>query len=267
MDIKKYADKVLFMEYDKIKNELIKNIVFLLKKYKTDSIYITKNSYPIYIFEASDLLTIYSQNEFNIKMGEFILEHPKKIEIFDINTNIIDAYHYMRSNDLKKVAIIENKKLIGEVAFKIISAKMVDIVIKDRLTGVYNASYFNILVEEYKDFNKPIGIIYIDVSKMTIIEGLYGREKLNKILIEIAHKLETLVRDIDFIFRIDYRFKIITFANLEITEKIANRIKKALNEMEVEGIKINYNLVFSNVPGLESNILLALDNLKRNIMN
>jgi len=265
MTVKRYTDNVFSKEYDQIKNESITNTVFLLEKYKIDSIYITKDSYPIYSFDITDLLTIYSENEFNLTIGEFMAQHPKKIEALDVDMNIIDAYHYMRSNNLKKVAVIEDNKLIGEVTFKIISAKIVDIVIKDRLTGVYNSSYFDILVEEHKDFDKPLGIIYIDVSNLAIIEGLYGKDKLNKILIAIAQKLESLVRDIDFVFRIDYRFKIITFTSLEITEKIANRIKNALDKMEIDDIKITYYLAFSHVPSLEPNILLALDELKRKI--
>jgi len=259
--------KFFFKEYDQIKNESITNIVFLLEKHQVDSIYITKNCKPIYCFEITDLFTIYLENEFDLTIGEFMIQNPKKIDTLESDMNIIDTYHYMRSNNLKKVAVIDGNKLIGEVTFKIISAKIVDIVIKDRLTGVYNSSYFDVLVEEHKDFEKPIGIIYIDVSNLVIIEGLYGKDKLNKILIAVAKKLENLVRDIDFVFRIDYRFKIITFTSLEVTEKIAKRIESALDKMEVDDIKINYSLAFSNVPELEPNILLALEDLKRKIIS
>jgi len=267
MNIKGYVDNVFFKEFNLIKNELITNLVFLLEKHQLESIYITQNFYPIYVFSATDLLTLYSKNEFEITIEEFINRHPKKIDVLDVETNIIDAYYHMRANNFRKIAVIEDNKLIGEMTFKIISTRISDIVIRDKLTGLYNANYFSVLVEEYKDFDKPLGIIYIDVSNLAIVEGLYGKEKLNKILIAIGEKLESLVRDIDFVFRINYRFKIITFNSLEITEKIANRIKKALDEMEIDEIQVNYSLAFSNVPELEPNILLALEDLKRKIIN
>jgi len=267
MNVKGYVDNVFFKEFNLIKNELITNLVFLLEKHQLDSIYITQNFYPIYVFEVTDLLTLYSQNEFEITIEEFINRHPKKIEVLDVETNIIDVYYYMRANNFRKIVVIEENKLIGEITFKIISTRISDIVIKDRLTGLYNANYFSVLIEEYKDFDKSLGIIYIDVSNLAIVEGLYGKEKLNKILIAIGNKLESLVRDIDFVFRINYRFKIITFNSLEIIEKIANRIKNALDKMEIDEIQINYSLAFSNVPELEPNILLALEDLKRKIIN
>jgi len=268
MTVKRYVDKVVSKEYEEIKNDSIKNLVFLLDKHQLDSIYITRDNYPIYVFESTDLLAICTQGEYELTIEELINKYPKQIEVFDIKTNIIDAYYHMRSNNFKKLAVVdEDNNLVGEVSFKIIGAKIADIVIKDKLTGVYNENYFEVLVEEYKDFDKPLGIIYIDVSNLAIVESFYGKEKLDRVLVAIAHKLESLVRDIDFVFRIGYRFKIIAFTSLEITEKIANRIRNALDKMEVEDISINYFLAFSNVPELESNILLALEDLKRKMIS
>jgi GGDEF domain-containing protein len=123
------------------------------------------------------------------------------------------------------------------------------------------------LIEEYKDFNKPMGIIYIDIKNIGIIEGLYGEEKLNQLLKAIALKLKNLVGDIDLIFRNNYRFKIITFTDLEVTKKIVERIKKALNDFELDGMKIAFSLAYSHIPELQDNILLAIDEVESKLID
>ncbi|WP_084021794.1 diguanylate cyclase [Lebetimonas sp. JS170] len=267
MTIEKYVEDVYYKECNEVKDMTIKELIVLSNKYKTDSIYLTKNKYPVFMFEHIDFLDVLLSNELDVNVLEYIKKHPKKINVLNYDTNIIDAYYYMRSNNLKKVAVIKNNELIGEVNFKMISARIADIVIKDPLTGVYNEKYFEVLIEEYKDFDKPLGIIYIDIKNTGVIEGLYGREKVNEILKAIADKLKNLLRDIDFIFRNDFRFKIITFSPLDVTEKIINRIRKSLDNFEIDGIKIAYSLSFSHIPELESNVLLALDDLERNLID
>jgi diguanylate cyclase (GGDEF)-like protein len=267
MTVEKYIDPVIFKEYETFSNSSIKEIITYLIKYKTDSLYLTKNKYPIYVFESTDFLDVFLNNELDETVSSYIKSHPKKIYTLDYNTNIIDAYYYMRSNNLKKAVVIKNNELIGEVTFKIISLKIADIVIKDPLTGVYNEKYFQVLIEEYKDFDKPFGIIFIDIKNIGIIEGLYGEDKLKKLLKALGFKLKSLVRDIDFVFRHNYRFKIITFTELEVTKKIVERVKKALDEFEFEGIKVTYSLAYSNVPELQDNILLALDEIESKLID
>ncbi|GAX87094.1 conserved hypothetical protein [Lebetimonas natsushimae] len=267
MIIEKYIEPVLFKEYDFLTTVSIKELISYLLKYKSDSLYITKNKYPVYFFDSIDLLDIFLTDELNIKVIDYIKNNPKKIYVLEFNTNVIDAYYYMRSNNVKKAAVIKNNQLIGEISFKTISSKIADIIIKDSLTGVYNEKYFQVLIEEYKDFDKPLGIIFIDIKNIGIIEGLYGEEKVKYILKAMATKLMNLVRDIDFVFRNDYRFKIITFTELEITKKIVERIKKALDEFEVDGIKIGYSLAYSHVPEVQENILLALDEIESKLID
>jgi len=267
MTIEKYIEQIFYKEYDELKDITVKELITYLDKYKTDTLYITKNKFPIYLFESVDFLDVFLMNELNKTILEYINKHPKKINTLNYDTNIIDAYYFMRSNNLKKVAVIKNNELIGEITFKIISSKIADIVIKDPLTGAYNEKYFEVLIEEYKDFDKPIGIIYIDIKNIGIIQGLYGEEKLKEILKAIANLLKSLVRDIDFVFRNDYRFKIITFTELEVTKKIVHRIKKALDEFEINGIRISYSIAYSHIPELQNNILLALDEVEAKLID
>jgi diguanylate cyclase (GGDEF)-like protein len=267
MTIEKYIEPVLYKEYSSLSKVTIKELISYLLKYKKDSLYVTENKFPIYFFDSIDLLDIFLTDELNTKVIDYIKNNPKKVYTLECHTNVIDAYYYMRSNNLKKAAVVKNNELMGEVTFKIISSKIADIIIKDPLTGVYNEKYFQVLIEEYKDFNKPLGLIFIDIKNIGIIEGLYGEDKVKHILKMVSFKLKNLVRDIDFVFRNDYRFMIITFTELEVTKKIVERIKKALDELEIDGMKINYSLAYSHVPELENNILLALDEIESKLID
>jgi diguanylate cyclase (GGDEF)-like protein len=267
MTIEKYIEPVFYKEIDDLANVTLKALISILEKYKADTLYITKNQYPVYIFDSIDFLDIMLKNELNKTIKDYINDYPKKIFTLNYDTNIIDAYYFMRSNNLKKVAVLKNNKLIGEVAFKTISSQIANIIIKDPLTGVFNEKYFEIFVEEYKDFDKPLGIIFIDIKNIQIIEGLYGKEKVDELLKIIAKKLKNLLRDIDLIFRNDYRFKIIIFNTLEVTKKVVERIENVLNQFEINGMKINYSIAYSHVPELQMSILLAIDEIENKLIS
>jgi GGDEF domain-containing protein len=267
MTIEKYIEKVFFKEYNEIANLSVKQLISSLHKSKIESLYITKDKFPVYLFESIDFLDVFLNNELNKYVIDYIKNHPKKIYILEYNTNIIDAYYYMRSNNLKKTAVIKNNELIGEISFETVSSKIANIIIKDPLTDVFNEKYFEIFVEEYKDFDKSIGIIYINIKNIGIIESIYGEEKVNELLKNIVLKLKNLVRDIDLVFRNDFRFKIIIFNSLEVTKKVVDRIKKVLDEFEINGMKVNYSIAYSHIPELQNSILLAIDDIENKLID
>jgi diguanylate cyclase (GGDEF)-like protein len=266
MTIEKYIEKVYYNEYDQIINLTVKQLISAIHKAKIESLYITKQKFPVYLFESVDFLDVLLNNELNENVANYMKEHPKKIFTLNYDTNIIDAYYYMRSNNLKKAAVIKNNRLIGEVSFKIVSAQIANIIIKDPLTGVFNEKYFEILIEEYQDFDKPMGFIFIDIKNIQILEGLYGEEKVDELLKAIAKKLKSLLRDIDLIFRNNHRFKIIIFNNLEVTKKVVKRIENALDKFEIDGMKVSYSMAYSHIPELQDNILLAIDEVENKLM-
>jgi diguanylate cyclase (GGDEF)-like protein len=267
MTIEKNIEKVYYKEYNEIADSTVKQLMIAIHKAKIESLYITKDKFPIYLFESVDFLDVLLNNELNKKIADYIKDHPKKVFTLDYNTNLIDAYYYMRSNNLKKVAVTKNNQLIGEISFKTISSQIANIIIKDPLTGVFNEKYFEIMVEEYQDFHKSIGIIFIDIKNIQILEGVFGEEKVNQLLKAIAKRLKSLLRDIDLVFRNNHRFKLIIFNNLEVTKKVVERIKNALDQFEIEGMKINYSLAYSHVPELQDNILLAIDEVESKLID
>jgi diguanylate cyclase (GGDEF)-like protein len=267
MTIEKYIEKVYYNEYDQIINLTVKQLISAIHKAKIESLYITKQKFPVYLFESVDFLDVLLNNELNENVANYMKEHPKKIFTLNYDTNIIDAYYYMRSNNLKKAAVIKNNRLIGEVSFKIVSAQIVNIIIKDPLTGVFNEKYFEMLIEEYQDFDKPMGFIFIDIKNIQILEGLYGEEKVDELLKSIAKKLKSLLREIDLIFRNNHRFKIIIFNNLEVTKKVVERIENVLDKFEIDGMKVSYSMAYSHIPELQDNILLAIDEVESKLID
>ena len=170
MIISDYIEKVHFKELKNLKNKTISDLIALMKQYECQSFYITNNKHPIYIFTFSDILDLFIKNKLNENVYDYINKNKKELKTIHITSNILDAYYYMRSNNLKHAPIInKHHELIGELTFKTISLKITDIVIKDPLTGLYNKKYFDVLVEEYNEFNKPLGLIFIEFTNLSII--------------------------------------------------------------------------------------------------
>jgi GGDEF domain-containing protein len=267
MKIEKYIEKVIFKEIKDIEIFFMRDLVERVEKDDVEAVYITKDGYPVYLFEIRDFLNAFLKNEIHFTVMEYMKLHPKTVYIFSANEKLVNVYYKMREKNLKRAAVIKDKRLIGEITFKLISDKLTDILIKDPLTDAFNDRYFQIFIENYKKFEEPIGLIYIDIKNLGIIEGLYGEEKVNKILKESVHTLANFMRDIDFIFRSNNRLKILIFNDLEATKKIVERVKEILDTLEVDGIKIAYKLAFSHVPSLQNTILLAIDDIETKLID
>jgi len=267
MIISDYIEKVHFKELNDCKNKTISDLIVLMRQHKCQSFYITHNKHPIYVFTFSDILDLFINNKLNENLYEYINKNKKEIKTIPITYNILDAYYYMRSNNLAYIPVVnKNNELVGELTFKTISLKITDIAIKDPLTGLYNKRYFDVLIEEYNKFNKPIGIIFIEFTNLNILEGFYGIDVVEKLIKLYAKTLKNSVRDIDFIFKINNQLRILTFNSLEITDKILKRIKNNLEKVEYQDIKANFKISFSHVPEIDDNILLALENCEKKLI-
>jgi diguanylate cyclase (GGDEF)-like protein len=267
MTLKNYLEDVCYKETADLEDKTLADLIAYIYKCDTSTFYIVENRKPVFIFTSSDMLEIFMKNMLDEKINDYVKNNPKELKKLSVKTNILDAYYFMRSNKLKHIPIVDkNGRLIGEISFKTLSLKIADIVIKDPLTGLFNQKYFDVLLEEYNEFNKPLGIIYIDLKNINILEGFYGADKINKIIKMYAKAVKSSVRDIDFVFRMGYRFKILTFNNLEITDKIVNRIKTKLENTSYDGIKVAFDMSFSHVPELENNVLAAMESCEKKLI-
>jgi len=265
MYIKDYIDKIKTVNFEDVKDLKLEDLIYKFHAKKCEKLYILKENKPLFVLEPKKIVDIFLNHQSKKSLEEF-LYNKEFLECFDSKMNIIDAYYQMRKKNLEYIPVCENGVVIGEINFSVLSLKISYIVIKDELTGVFNRKYFDVIIEEYNDFNKPMGLIFIEVENLPIYEGLYGIDTVHKILRGYADILRISLRDIDFIFRLDNQFRVITFNNLEITTKIVERIKKRLNSFTIEDIHIPYKLSFSHIPELENNIISAIEECERKLI-
>jgi len=265
MQIKEYIDNVTTIDYDEISNLKMEDLIYKFHAKKCNKLYVIKNNKPIYVLDPKNIVEIFIKNNNKILVKNF-LSDKEYLKCFDSEMNIIDAYYQMRKKRIEFIPVCENGKIIGEINFDILSLKISYIVIKDELTGVFNKKYFDVIIEEYNDFKKPMGIIFIELQNLPVYEGLYGIEIVNEIFKTYAYTLDNLLRNIDFTFRIDNQFRVITFNNLENTIKIIERIKKHLNEVIIKDIHIPYKISYSHIPELENNIISAIEECERKLI-
>ena len=89
----------------------------------------------------------------------------------------------------------------------------------------------------------------------------------NKIIKTFADVISNSVRKIDFVFRWDNQFRIITFNDLEITSKIFSRIQNRLNNLTIDDIHIPFKMCMSHVPQLQNDILLAIESCEEQFIS
>jgi diguanylate cyclase (GGDEF)-like protein len=263
MKIEAFVDPVKSDEFTVIKNKTLEEIINFINKNNLERYYITVDKKPIFMFNHAEIIEIFLKNKLNKTFEEYFNSLDNyELEIIDASRHIIDTYNYLRKHKLHFAPVVKNDELIGEIAFSTLSLKISFIAIKDPLTDTFNQKYFDVLIDEYNEISQALGIIMIKIYDISIFESLYGYDFKNKILQEFAKTIKESLRDVDFVFRNDDVFKILTFNDSEITLKIKHRIEDKLKDLEVDKISIPHKVVATHVPELEPNIFLAIENLE-----
>ena len=266
MFLKEYIDPAFTMNLEEIKDMSIEDVVLQFHAKNLKRIYILKDKLPVFVITAKEIVDFFVNENIKQNIYEF-LKDKDYINYFDAKKHIIDAYYEMRKNKSEFIPVCENDVFIGEVDFNILSLKISYIVIKDELTGVYNKKYFDVIINEYSDFNKPLGIIFIELKDLSIYEGLYGIKFSSQIIKNFAKEIQKNVRTIDFVFRWDNKFRVIIFNNLEISAKIFSRIQTKLKTLKTDDdIHLPFKMSFSHVPEMEDDIILALENCEEELI-
>ena len=265
MFLKEYIDSAYSVNLENIKELTIEDIILQFHAKNLKRIYLLKNNLPVFVITPKEIVDFFIKGNIKQNIYEFLKE-TDPIGCFDGKKHIIDAYYEMRKDKLDFIPVCENGKFIGEIDFSVLSLKISYIVIKDELSGVYNKKYFDVIVNEYTDFNKPLGIIFIELKDLSIYEGLYGMDFSGKVIKNFAQEIQNSVRKIDFVFRWDNQFRIIIFNNLEISAKIFSRIQNRLKTLETDSIHIPFKMCFSHVPEMQDDILLALQSCEEELI-
>jgi GGDEF domain-containing protein len=265
MTIENFIDKANYLELNEIKNWNLEKIIKYMKENHIERLYITDNLRPIFLINSQIIVDIFLSNKLNTLIEDFINDTTNIVPL-NHDRHIIETYNYMRKERIEYAPVVKNSKLIGEISFVTLSIKISYIAIKDKLTNVYNEKYFSILIEEYNEIDQAVGIIMVKLENLSIYEGIYGLDFVNKALVEFAKVIENSIRDVDFLFRNDNVFKILTFNNAEITMKIKKRIENKLNQTLIDDIKVPFIIVATHIPEIDSNIILAVEELERKLI-
>ena len=264
-NLESYVSEVEKLDIEEVKNDKLSDVIAKFHAKHLVRLYILKDNKPIFVFTPQEIVEIFFNNLVEENAYEF-LKDKQILDCYDSSMHIIDAYYQMRRDNLPFMPVCKDGEFIGEIDFNVLSLKIAYVVVKDELSGVYNRKYFDVIVEEYKDFNKPLGIIFIEIKDLPIFEGLYGVDMDQKIIKSFADTIKRSVRKIDFVFRWDNQLRVIIFHNLEVTAKVFERIKDRLNNLEVEGIKIPFNMCMSHVPEITNDIYLAIEECEEDLV-
>lgn len=88
------------------------------------------------------------------------------------------------------LTIIQQKKMMTELANT------------DPLTGLYNVRYFMTTIKQLHERKQPFGVIYLDLNKFKEVNDQYGHDMGDKVLVEVAVRIEDCLKKEDILFRI-----------------------------------------------------------------
>ena len=265
MFLKEYIDQIFAMDLNEIRNLSIEDVILHFHAKNLKRMYILDKDKVVFVITPKEIVEFFISYDIKQNAYEF-LKNKEPLECFDAKKHIIDTYYEMRKRNLDFMPVCENDKIIGEVDFNILNLKISYIVIKDELTDVYNKKYFDVIIEEYSDFNKPIGIIFIELENLSIYEGLYGVNFSQEVIKNFANTIKYSIRKIDFVFRWDNQFRIIIFNNLEVTSKIFIRIQTNLKNLITDDMHLPFKMSFSHIPEMQDDILLALESCEEKLI-
>ena len=265
MTIKDYVDEIFSLELEEIKDKTLTDIIAKFHAKNLLKLYILKNKKPIFVLTPKEIVDIFLKNLQNINAYEFFKDKDY-IQCLNTNEHIIDAYYKMRKENLSYIPVCEDNEIIGELDFHTFSLKITYFVIKDELSGVYNRKYFDVLIEEYNEFNKSIGLICLEIKDLPIYEGIYGIEMVHSIIKSFSKEIVNSVRSIDFVFRWDNQFRIIVFNNIEVTAKILERINNRLKNLEINGIRIPFKICMTHTLEYDNDLLMSIEECEKRLI-
>lgn len=180
---------------------------------------------------------ILSLNKNKIKNGIIVQR-----DIFNQKWNILiepqDGWYNINHILFETLVIIFISILLSIIIFDYLRLKdtgkmLTKMVNVDTLTGVFSRKYFFDYVEAEIKRNKRFGICYIDVDKFKEVNDKYGHEIGDRLLFEIANRIQGCIRKNDFVSRIggDEFVIFISDINNEFDgEAILKRVKYTMEE-------------------------------------
>ncbi len=181
-----------------------------------------------YVLEKNDMLLFFLEKRVYVY-------HELYEKISELNNEIAELTRESKKKDI----IIE--KLQNEIK---------ESLRKDYLTGLFNRSYFEEVLEreinKLKRYKIPLSLVLVDVENFKEVNQSYGRTTGDRVLKELAKLLYENTRIVDMVFRMEEDNFIILLPNTkgEGANIVAEKIKKLINSTLFEGsISISVNTV------------------------
>ncbi len=165
------------------------------------------------------------------KLKEYFLLHKENfiIEYCERNENIFKVMNVIPiqyENDVvTKVMLITQD--IG------IKHELENLANTDGLTGLFNERYFTSILHTKSSQPLPYTLFYLDLDHFKEVNDTYGHNFGDKLLKEVAKRLQKCTRAEDYVFRIGGDEFSIIFSNQSSTtfaDKMVERISKTINE-------------------------------------
>ncbi|MDO8886892.1 GGDEF domain-containing protein [Candidatus Oleimmundimicrobium sp.] len=132
------------------------------------------------------------------------------------------------------LGVLSKKQKKQQMALELLS-------VHDRLTGLFNYSYFLDRMEEEKKradrYEKELSFIMMDIDHFKHYNDTYGHEQGNVVLKKIAKTIRENTRDIDIVSRYGGEEFVVLLprASKEQAVVVAERIRKAVESLEFPG--------------------------------
>lgn len=140
-------------------------------------------------------------------------------------SNVV-SHIYLAVQDVTEIAAYERK--------------LVEKNMQDGLTGVYNRRFLDTKIQEefsrHKSYHRPFSLIMCDIDLFKNVNDTYGHQCGDVVIKQIATKIESMLRDTDFLARYggEEFCCLLPEANLEAACNLAERLRQAIEEDEVK---------------------------------
>lgn len=137
-----------------------------------------------------------------------------------------------------------------------------DEVYHDELTGLYNRSYAQNILNDLIDKQKMFSLCFVDLDGLKIINDKLGHSIGDKYILEISQQLLQLMNDQRHVFRIGGDEFLLILEDLSVleSESLLNDINYQLaNKHKAYDMSVSYGVVYSNNNMSKDDLIAAAD--------
>ncbi len=113
----------------------------------------------------------------------------------------------------------------------------------DGLTGLFNERCFSTVLHRKEDLGEPFTLCYLDLDRFKPVNDVYGHDMGDKLLKQVARRIQSCIRDKDYAFRIggdEFCLVISAAFSDEESSAFVGRVREALSEPYViDGVELD----------------------------